>query len=53
MNSASELSSFSDASRNADVASLSFAISLIFIGLSKILFKFEELNERLDELNGE
>ena len=42
---------YAGSSRNMDVASLGFAISLIFLGISKILFKLEDLDERLDSLD--
>ena len=41
---------YAGSSRNIDTASLAVAIALIFLGLSKILWKFEELGDRIDSL---
>lgn len=42
---------YAGSSRNMDTASLVVAIALIFLGISKILWKFEELDQRLDGLD--
>ena len=44
---------YAGTSRDIDTPTLGFAIALIFLGISKVLWKPEELDERLDSLDEE